>query len=221
MTPKTPEIPATMTAIEILEPGGPEMLAPATRPVDMPGKGEVLVKVAAAGVNRPDVMQRQGVYPAPKGVTDIPGLEVSGTIATIGGDGTDWKPGDAVCALVSGGGYAEYCLAPAAQCLPVPKGLDMIQAAALPETFFAVWANIVDRTHLHKGKPCSSMAAQAALAPLLSRSAACSAPGSSSPPEPPKNAPLARNSAQRKPSITAKRTSWTCSRKPPAARALM
>lgn len=152
MTPKTPEIPATMTAIEILEPGGPEMLAPATRPVDMPGKGEVLVKVAAAGVNRPDVMQRQGVYPAPKGVTDIPGLEVSGTIATIGGDGTDWEPGDAVCALVSGGGYAEYCLAPAAQCLPVPKGLDMIQAAALPETFFAVWANIVDRTHLHKGE---------------------------------------------------------------------
>ena len=152
MTTSPPEIPATMTAIEIIEPGGPETLGLATRPVEAPGKDEVLVKVTAAGVNRPDVMQRQGVYPAPKGVTDIPGLEVSGTIAAIGEDVTGWKPGDAVCALVPGGGYAEYCLAPAPQCLPVPKGLDMIQAAALPETFFTVWANIVDRANLQEGE---------------------------------------------------------------------
>ena len=152
MTTLLPEIPATMTAIEILEPGGPETLRLATRPVEAPGKDEVLVKVTAAGVNRPDVMQRQGVYPAPKGVTNIPGLEVSGTIAAIGEDVTDWKPGDAVCTLVPGGGYAEYCLAPAPQCLPIPKGLNMIQAAALPETFFTVWANIVDRANLQKGE---------------------------------------------------------------------
>ena len=152
MTTLLPEIPATMTAIEILEPGGPETLRLATRPVEAPGKDEVLVKVTAAGVNRPDVMQRQGVYPAPKGVTDIPGLEVSGTIATIGEDVTGWKSGDAVCALVPGGGYAEYCLAPAPQCLPIPKGLNMIQAAALPETFFTVWANIVDRANLQEGE---------------------------------------------------------------------
>lgn len=152
MTASSPEIPVTMTAIEILEPGGPEMLAPATRPVEAPGKDEILVKVAAAGINRPDIMQRQGVYPAPKGVTDIPGLEISGTVAAIGEDVTGWKPGDAVCALVSGGGYAEYCLAPAPQCLPVPKGLDMTQAAALPETLFTVWANVMDRANLQEGE---------------------------------------------------------------------
>ena len=152
MTISPTEIPATMTVIEILEPGGPETLRLAIRPVEAPGKNEVLVKVTAAGVNRPDVMQRQGVYPAPKGVTNIPGLEVSGTIAAVGEDITDWKPGDAVCTLVPGGGYAEYCLAPAPQCLPVPKGLDMIQAAALPETFFTVWANIVDRANLQEGE---------------------------------------------------------------------
>jgi len=152
MTSKLTEIPATMTAIEILEPGGPEKLTTVTRSVETPGKGEVLVKVAAAGINKPDVMQRQGMYPAPKGATDIPGLEVAGVIVAIGEDVTFWKPGDEVCALVSGGGYAEYCLAPAVQCLVVPKGLDMIQAAALPETLFTVWANIVDRAHLQKGE---------------------------------------------------------------------
>ncbi|MDP7183318.1 MAG: NAD(P)H-quinone oxidoreductase [Alphaproteobacteria bacterium] len=152
MTSKLTEIPATMTAIEILEPGGPEKLTTVTRSVEAPGKGEVLVKVAAAGINKPDVMQRQGMYPAPKGATDIPGLEVAGVIVAIGEDVTFWKPGDEVCALVSGGGYAEYCLAPAVQCLVVPKGLDMIQAAALPETLFTVWANIVDRAHLQKGE---------------------------------------------------------------------
>ena len=141
-------IPASMTVIEITQPGGPEVLAPASRPVPEPAPDEVLIAVAAAGVNRPDLLQREGGYPPPRGASDIPGLEIAGRIAAVGREVSQWKAGDAVCALVTGGGYAEYCLAPAAQCLPVPKGLDMTQAAALPETFFTVWSNVFDRARL-------------------------------------------------------------------------
>jgi NADPH:quinone reductase len=145
-------LPATMTAIEITEPGGPEVLRPGTRPMPMPGAGEVLIKVAAAGVNRPDVMQRQGAYPPPPGASDIPGLEVAGTVAAVGLGVNHTKLGDAVCALVTGGGYATYCVAPEPQCLPVPKGLSMAEAAALPETFFTVWTNLFERGRLQPGE---------------------------------------------------------------------
>jgi NADPH:quinone reductase len=141
-----------MIAIEISKPGGPDVLAPGERPVPSPGPNDVLIQVAAAGVNRPDVMQRAGHYPPPPGASDIPGLEVAGTIVAVGPDVHDWHPGDRVCALVSGGGYAEYCLAPAPQCLPVPRGFDFAQAAAIPETFFTVWNNVFDRGRLQPGE---------------------------------------------------------------------
>ncbi|MEE8559876.1 MAG: NAD(P)H-quinone oxidoreductase [Alphaproteobacteria bacterium] len=148
----SPPYPETMTAIEIPEPGGPEALVPTTRPVPEPGAGEVLIKVAAAGVNRPDVMQRQGGYPPPPGASDIPGLEIAGAVAALGPGVTGLKAGDQVLALVTGGGYAEYCAAPVAQCLPVPKGLDLKEAAAIPETFFTVWTNVFDRGGLQAGE---------------------------------------------------------------------
>src|SRR5689334_13740111 len=132
-------LPARMKAIEIAQPGGPEVLKLGERPMPVPAQGEVLIKVAAAGVNRPDVEQRKGTYPPPPGASDIPGLEIAGTVAALGPGANGLKVGDAVCALVSGGGYAEYCTAPVPQCLPVPKGLGMVEAAALPETFFTVW----------------------------------------------------------------------------------
>lgn len=147
-----PSIPSRMTAIEISEPGGPGVLVPAEREVPEPGPGEVLVAVEAAGVNRPDVMQRQGLYPPPPGASDLPGLEIAGTVAALG-DGVDAPAtGARVCALVAGGGYAEYCTAPAPLCLPVPAGLDMAEAAALPETFFTVWTNVFDRARLAEGE---------------------------------------------------------------------
>ncbi len=142
----------TMACVEIAEPGGPEVLTPCRRPLPRPGPGEVLIEVAAAGVNRPDVIQRQGHYAPPPGVTDIPGLEIAGTVAESGDGVGAWKPGDAVCALVAGGGYAQYCAAPAPQCLPVPDGLDMVHAAALPETFFTVWTNVFERAALKAGE---------------------------------------------------------------------
>jgi len=145
-------LPATMTAIEISEPGGPEVLKPASRPTSLPGSGEVLIQVAAAGVNRPDVMQRQGSYPPPPGASDIPGLEVAGTVVAVGLGVNHIKVGDAVCALVTGGGYATYCAAPEPQCLPVPKGFSMVEAAALPETFFTVWTNLFERGALKPGE---------------------------------------------------------------------
>jgi NADPH2:quinone reductase len=145
-------LPATMTVIEITEPGGPEVLRPATRPMAMPGAGEVLIQVAAAGINRPDVMQRKGEYPPPAGASDIPGLEVAGTVVAVGLGVNHTKIGDAVCALVTGGGYATYCVAPEPQCLPVPKGLGMSEAAALPETFFTVWTNLFERGRLQPGE---------------------------------------------------------------------
>src|SRR5882724_4177154 len=128
-----------MNVVEIAAPGGPEQLRPGKRPVPKRGEGEVLIRVAAAGVNRPDTMQRQGRYPPPPGASDIPGLEVAGTIEQVGGAVKDWHAGDEVCALVSGGGYAEYCAAPGLQCLPIPRGMDLVHAAAVPETTFTVW----------------------------------------------------------------------------------
>lgn len=145
-------LPKTMTAIEIKEFGGPEGLVPATRPVPSPGHDEVLIKVAAAGVNRPDVLQRKGGYAPPPGASDIPGLEISGTVVATGAGVTRYKIGDQLCALVAGGGYAEYCVAPEAQCLDIPDGFDLVQAAALPETFFTVWTNVFDRGHLTGGE---------------------------------------------------------------------
>jgi putative PIG3 family NAD(P)H quinone oxidoreductase len=145
-------VPTTMTAIEIAEAGGPEVLRPTERPVPAPGPGELLIAVAAAGVNRPDIAQRNGSYPPPPGASDLPGLEVAGTVAAIGADAAGWTVGDAVCALTSGGGYAEYVAVPATQALPVPDSLDMIQAAALPETFFTVWTNVFDRARLATGE---------------------------------------------------------------------
>ncbi|MGE0705601.1 MAG: NAD(P)H-quinone oxidoreductase [Vicinamibacterales bacterium] len=141
-----------MLAIEISEPGPPDVLRAAERPTPAPGPDDVLIKVAAAGVNRPDIAQRQGKYPPPPGASDIPGLEVSGTIERVGQAVTAWRAGDAVCALVSGGGYAEYCVAPAAQCLPVPAGVDLVAAAGLPETTFTVWNNVFDRGRLEAGE---------------------------------------------------------------------
>ena len=137
-----------MIAIEITKPGPPDVLQAVERPDPVPAVGEVLIRVAAAGVNRPDVMQRQGAYPPPPGASDLPGLEVAGTIDAIGAGVTGWQVGDRVCALVAGGGYATRCVAPAVQCLPIPRPLDFIAAAAVPETFFTVWTNVFDRGRL-------------------------------------------------------------------------
>jgi len=138
--------------VEISSPGPPEVLRPIDRPDPSPGAGEVLIRVAAAGVNRPDVMQRQGHYPPPPGASDIPGLEVAGTIEAVGADSGNWRVGDTVCALVAGGGYATKCVAPAVQCLPVPASLDFVSAAAIPETFFTVWTNVFERAGLKTGE---------------------------------------------------------------------
>jgi NADPH2:quinone reductase len=145
-------MPETMRFVTAHGPGGPEVLSLATGPVPTPGPGEVLIRVAAAGVNRPDVLQREGRYPPPPGASPVLGLEVAGTIAAVGPDVTDWAVGDAVCALLAGGGYAEYALAPAAQCLSVPEGLTLTEAAAVPETFFTVWANVFQRGRLQAGE---------------------------------------------------------------------
>lgn len=145
-------IPTSMTAIEIGTPGPPESLRPASRPVPEVGPHEVLIRVAAAGVNRPDVLQRRGAYPPPKGVTDIPGLEVAGEVVRAGAGVTDPAVGSRVCALLAGGGYAEYVAAPAVQCLPIPDGLSMEQAGVLPETFFTVYYNVFMRSRLRSGE---------------------------------------------------------------------
>ncbi|MGE5534931.1 MAG: NAD(P)H-quinone oxidoreductase [Acidobacteriota bacterium] len=144
-------LPSRMTVIGIKGPGGPEMLVPEERPVQSPGEGEILVKVAAAGVNRPDVRQRQGTYPPPKGATDIPGLEIAGEIVALGPNAKRWKVGDKVCALVVGGGYAPYCLAYDSHALPLPQSLSMVEAAAIPETFFTCWQNMFMRATVNAG----------------------------------------------------------------------
>src|SRR6185437_14966919 len=145
-------LPAVITAIEIDGAGGPEVLRLAARPMPLPGAGEVLIAVEAAGVNRPDILQRKGEYPPPPGASDIPGLEVAGRVAAVGLGVHRFAMGDAVCALVAGGGYASYCVAPAPQCLPVPHGFTMVEAAALPETCFTVWHNLFERGRLAAGE---------------------------------------------------------------------
>jgi putative PIG3 family NAD(P)H quinone oxidoreductase len=146
---------ATMNAIEIVRPGGPEVLCLTQRPVPRPAAGELLIRVAASGVNRPDVLQRKGLYPMPPGVSDLPGLEIAGTVLEGSADdlaAAGLSPGDAVCALVAGGGYAEYCVAPVSQCLPLPLGLNAVEAASLPETFFTVWQNVFAIAGLASGE---------------------------------------------------------------------
>ncbi len=145
-------LPETMRAIEITEPGGPEVLKPVLRSVPRPRAGEILIKVAAAGVNRPDALQRAGLYDPPAGASDLPGLEAAGTVAAVGPNVSRWRIGDAVCALLPGGGYAEYVRTPAAHALPVPDGMDMAAAACLPETFFTVWTNVFQRGKLSAGE---------------------------------------------------------------------
>jgi NADPH:quinone reductase len=147
-----PTLPTEMTAIAIRAPGGPEVLVPERRPLPRLVDGEVLVKVKAAGVNRPDVMQRQGLYPPPAGATDIPGLEIAGEVVALGPGATRWKLGDEVMALVVGGGYAEYCPAHESHALPLPRGLTPTEAAAIPETFFTVWHNAFERGRLRAGE---------------------------------------------------------------------
>ncbi|HYM47679.1 MAG TPA: alcohol dehydrogenase catalytic domain-containing protein, partial [Burkholderiaceae bacterium] len=141
-----------MRAIEIAQPGGPDVLRVTERAVPQPSAGEVLIRVQAAGVNRPDVLQRKGGYAPPAGASDLPGLEVSGTIESGDVKDSDFKIGDEVCALVAGGGYAEYCVAPVAQCLPKPRTLSFAEAAGLPETYFTVWSNVFDRARLVPGE---------------------------------------------------------------------
>ena len=141
-----------MKAVAITRPGGPEVLASTERPVPAPKASEILIQVAAAGVNRPDVLQRSGNYPVPPDASDLPGLEVAGQVVAKGDAVRMWNVGDKVCALVHGGGYAEYCVAPEVQALPVPKGLSMVEAASLPETFFTVWGNVYDRGRLAVGE---------------------------------------------------------------------
>jgi len=143
---------ASMRVVQIDKPGGPEVLRPAERPRPEPKAHEILVKVAAAGVNRPDVLQRMGLYAVPPDASDLPGLEIAGEVAACGAAVTRWKVGDKVCALSHGGGYAEYCVTPEVQALPVPKGLSMVEAASLPETFFTVWSNVYDRGRLAPGE---------------------------------------------------------------------
>jgi putative PIG3 family NAD(P)H quinone oxidoreductase len=147
-----PDLPIDMAAVEIAAPGGPEVLRPTRRPLPVPHEGEVLIKVAAAGVNRPDIMQRQGKYPPPPGAPDLPGLEIAGEVVALGPGASGVTVGERVTALVAGGGYAAYATAPAELCLPVPEGVSMIEAAALPETFFTVWDNLFTRGGLAQGE---------------------------------------------------------------------
>ena len=146
------ELPDRMRVIEMTEPGGPDVLAIGERPVPAVGPEDVLVRVAAAGVNRADTMQRRGSYPPPPGASDVLGLEASGTVAAVGGAVSGWAVGDAVCALLAGGGYADYCAVPAPQCLPVPAGVELVDAAALPEVAMTVWTNVFDRAGLRPGE---------------------------------------------------------------------
>jgi NADPH:quinone reductase len=145
------DIPAVMQAIDPASPGGPEVLVAVERPVPVPGEGEVLIRVAAAGINRPDVLQRKGMYPPPPGAPSIPGLEVAGEVVAVGPSVIPELVGQPMCALVAGGGYAEYCVAPAGQCLPVPASLTLVEAAALPETLFTVWTNLFERAYAAEG----------------------------------------------------------------------
>lgn len=148
----TVPLPQRMRAVEIREPGPPQVLTLVERPVPLPGPGEILIRIAAAGVNRPDCLQRQGRYPPPQGASDLPGLEAAGIVAAVGAGVSGWQPGDRVCALLAGGAYAEYCTVPAVQCLPVPASLSLVEAAVIPETFFTVWTNVFERGRLQHGE---------------------------------------------------------------------
>jgi NADPH2:quinone reductase len=148
----TDQLPAEMTAIEIVEPGGPEVLRPTRRPVPIPSEGEILIRVAAAGVNRADCLQRQGGYAPPPGASDIPGLECAGTVAARGPGVAGWRVGENICALLTGGGYAEYVAVPAPQCLPIPGALGMAEAGGVPETAFTVWTTVFERGRLQPGE---------------------------------------------------------------------
>jgi len=145
-------LPSKMRAVEISNPGAPDVLRPAERPLPVPKPNEILIKVAAAGVNRPDVLQRMGLYAVPADASDLPGLEIAGEVVACGTEARMWKPGASVCALAHGGGYAEFCAVPEVQALPVPRGLTMVEAASLPETFFTVWSNVYDRARLKTGE---------------------------------------------------------------------
>jgi NADPH2:quinone reductase len=146
------KLPNKMQAVEIEKPGGPEVLVLTERPLPIPKAGEILVRVAAAGVNRPDILQRKGLYPVPADASDLPGLEIAGEVVANGPESMRWNNGDAVCALTHGGGYAEYCVVPEGQALAVPRGLSLVEAASLPETFFTVWTNVFDRGGLQAGE---------------------------------------------------------------------
>lgn len=148
----TSTLPEQMKVIEITEPGGPEALSVGSRPLPQPKPEEVLIKVAATGINGPDMVQRKGLYPPPKGASDLLGLEIAGTIVAVGSDVNDWSVGDQVCALTNGGGYAEYCAVLAPHCLPIPKGLSLVEAAGIPETFFTVWSNVFMGAGLKEGE---------------------------------------------------------------------
>ena len=148
----TPEVPIEMNAVEMKDGGGPEVLSPASRPVPRPDAGEVLVKVEGAGVNGPDLMQRKGLYPAPKGASDLLGLEIAGDVVAIGENVTRWAIGDRLCGLANGGGYAEFCVLDADHCLPLPVGLSCLEAASLPETYFTIWSNIFMTAGLSEGE---------------------------------------------------------------------
>jgi len=152
MTAQVGPIPREMAAIDPAGPGGPEMLQPRARPVPVPGPGEVLIRVAAAGVNRPDILQRRGLYPPPPGAPTVLGLEVAGTVAALGDDVPTLALEQPVCALLAGGGYAEYAVAPAGQCLPVPAALTLVEAAGMPETLFTVWINLFERAWAREGE---------------------------------------------------------------------
>ncbi|MDZ4730177.1 MAG: NAD(P)H-quinone oxidoreductase [Xanthomonadales bacterium] len=145
-------LPEKMRAVEISQPGGPEVLLATERPLPTPQRGEILVRVAAAGVNRPDILQRKGLYPVPPNASDLPGLEIAGEVVASGPQAIRWNNGDAVCALTHGGGYAEYCVVPEGQALAIPQGLSLVEAASLPETFFTVWTNVFDRGGLQPGE---------------------------------------------------------------------
>lgn len=148
----TAAMPEQMKVVEIKKPGGPEELSTGSRPVPQTNTGDVLIKVAAAGVNGPDIVQRKGGYPPPKGASDLLGLEIAGTIVAIGSGVLDWSVGDQVCALTNGGGYAQYCTVLASHCLPIPKGLSMVEAAGIPESFFTVWSNVFMGARLKEGE---------------------------------------------------------------------
>jgi NADPH:quinone reductase-like Zn-dependent oxidoreductase len=215
------ELPIRMTAIGIKSPGGPEVLVPEERPVPLPGASEVLVHVHAAGVNRPDVMQRKGLYPPPPGASDIPGLEIAGEVVAVGDGVSRWKAGAAVTALVTGGGYATYCVAHGDHALPVPAGLSMVQAAALPETVFTVWTNLFDRGGLRRGETALVHGGTSGIGTTAIQLAKALAPPSSSLPAPTRSARPAASSAPMLPSTITRRTSWPRPRPRPTARAPM